>query len=110
MPVPPFKPTPSDEVRRVVAASFPGSEHAEIFHALDTCQLGPVGDARRFDILVLANGDIKKFRRVVELAKLDYRDLLLAAHYPETPKKRREMAERYRRLGLPVPESLSREG
>ena len=110
MPAPPFKPTPSDEARRVVAASFPPSEHTEIFYALDTCQLGPVGDGLRLDILVLANGDIKKFRSMVELAKLDFRDVLVAAREPQSPKKRREMVERYRRLGLPVPESLSRMG
>jgi hypothetical protein len=98
MPTPPFKPTATDEVKRAVVASFPPSEHAEVFYALDTCQLGPVGDGVRLDILLLANGDIDKFRRIV--AKLDYRDLLVAAQ-----EKRREMAERYRQLGLPVSET-----
>ena len=104
MRAPLFKPTPSDEIRRVVAALFPPSEHEEVFYALDTCQLGPVGDGLRLDILVLANGDIKKFRGMVELAKLDWRDVVAAAREkPESPRKRREMEERRRRLGLPVP-------
>ena len=61
MPAPPFKPTTSDEVKRAVVASFPPSEHAEVFYALDTCQLGPVGNGVRLDILLLADGDIDKF-------------------------------------------------
>jgi hypothetical protein len=92
MPAPPFRPTASEQVKRAVVASFPPSEQAEVFYALDTCQLGPLGDGVRLDILLLANGDINKFKRAVELAKLDRRDLLVAAQ-----EKRREMAERSRR-------------
>jgi hypothetical protein len=85
MPAPPFKPTPSDEVKRAVVASFPPSDHEEVFYALDTWQLGPVGDGLRLDIVLLADGDIGKFRRIV--ARLDYRDVIAAAR-----EKRREMA------------------
>jgi hypothetical protein len=91
------------QVKQAVVAAFPPSEQAEVFYALDTCQLGPVGDGVRLDILVLANGDIEKFRRVVELAKLDPRDLFAAAQ-----EKRQAMTERSRRLGLPVPASRER--
>lgn len=80
----PFAPTASDDVKRTVVASFPPAHHAEVFYALDTCQLGPVGDGVRLDIILLANGDIERFRCLV--ARPDHRELYLAAQEKRTGK------------------------
>jgi hypothetical protein len=36
----------------------------------------------RFAVLKLADGDVNKLGEVIELAKLDFRDVLLAANFP----------------------------
>ena len=61
-------------------------------------------------VLALASPDPERVLAGVESACRDYRDPLFWAEYPEESSggrvTRAEMADCYRRLGVPVPEAL----
>lgn len=100
--------TPED-VERAVTTGFGQASHADVQAALE---LYTDRQAWRVQlaILALADGAPDKVLPLVEAACRDYRDILYWAEYPEESSNgrqtRAEMAERYRRLGVPVPESL----
>jgi hypothetical protein len=98
----------SPRVREAVARSFPAAQHAAILELLAEYR-----DNERprvqLAVLALANGDEERLRTFLAEAKLDYRDVLLWAEYPEEAggsRTRQEMAKRYRGLGVDVPPDL----
>lgn len=93
-----------EEVERAAIASFGQSKRAEVLSKLDSHR---PGNRVKAAILVLANGDMAELSRLVEVARIDYRDVLYwAEEYEETESTKSVMAARYRQLGLRVPESL----
>jgi hypothetical protein len=76
-PVPQVSP---EDVLRIVRRDFAPHEISEVSAMLDE-----VGDEPRIQlaILKLASGNKKRVREVVEDAKLDFRDVLSGAEYPE---------------------------
>jgi hypothetical protein len=74
-------------VRAEVRERFGASDAAEIIEALDTTPLPLLdGDHRKrgrarvhLAVLKLADGDIERFREAFALARLDWRDVLVAA-------------------------------
>lgn len=72
---------PPDIEARIVA-DFPASEHAAITNGLiglSDATPEPTRVARC--VLFVANGDLDEFERMVELARTDYRDAIVAAEY-----------------------------
>jgi hypothetical protein len=94
------------DVERAIASAFAEPARADVRAAL-ALYLGPEVTRVRLAILVLADGNTERVRQLVDE---DYRDVLCAAEYPEQASGGRQtraaMADRYRRLGVPVPESL----
>jgi hypothetical protein len=99
----------ADDVDRAITAGFPDASHADVRAALTLYTDREVARVH-LAILVLADGDPDQVLPMVEAACRDYRDVLYWAEWPEESsfgkRTRAEMAERYRRLGVPVPESL----
>jgi hypothetical protein len=98
----------SPRVRQAVARSFPADQHAAILELLAEYQSNERPRVQ-LAILALANGDEKRLRTFLREAKLDYRDVLLWAEYPDEGgriRTRQEMAKRYRGLGVDVPPDL----
>jgi hypothetical protein len=98
-----------DHVERAIAASFPAASRADNRAALSRYTDREVTRVH-LAILALADGDPDQVLPMVEAACRDYQDVLYWAEWPEESsfgkRTRAEMAERYRRLGVPVPESL----
>src|SRR5215472_14541382 len=94
-------------VRQAVATSFPEAERAGVLAALAQYADREVTRVQ-LAILALAAGDAQRVGELVRAAATDYRDILSWAEWPERlgERSRTEMAERYRRLGVPVPTSL----
>ena len=98
----------SPKVERAVAAAFPAAaDRQAVLQALKRFD-GPEATRVRLAIIVLAQGDAAEVEKLVKAGNEDYRDILYWAEYPEDSGTgtRREMAERYRALGIEVPEDL----
>ena len=88
-------------VVRAVEASFPDCPAADILLILDAYGADShEGERERVQraIVKLSEGDVEKLREFTAAAKLDYRDVLLWAEYPQeaavdTPEKEREVQE-----------------
>lgn len=98
----------AEDVRRAVAAAFPEADRSAALTALRGYALRREPSRVRLAILVLAGGGLAEVERLVGAANTDYRDLLYWAENPEElgSGTRREMADRYRRLGVAVPSGL----
>lgn len=76
----------SEDVDRIVRRDFPAAQTAEALAVLmeygrEEWHRAP--DRVRLAALKLAGGDLDGLRRAIESAKLDDRDVLAAAEYPE---------------------------
>lgn len=101
----------AEDVQRAITTGFrepsqPGVQAAlELYGDSEACRV-------KLAILALADGDPDQVLPFVEAACQDYLNVLYWAEYPEESftgqRTRAEMAERYRRLGAPVPDSLAR--
>ena len=96
----------AEDVRRAVAASFSEADRPAVLAALDGYRLGREAERVQLAIVALADGSLAEVERLVSAANTDYRDVLSWAEYPSSSKTKRQMAARYRRLGVAVPESL----
>lgn len=83
----------TDAVRRKVLQSFPAEQRAEVIRVLERecannlpfSDIGtPEGLERiRLAVLKVANGNQAEFRKQIDAAKTDWRDVINAAEYPE---------------------------
>ena len=94
--------TPND-VERVVRRDFSNGQFDAVMALLNDCRIGSGESARvQLAALKLTEGSREKLRAYLESAKLDYRDVLVAAEYPDYSKmgfKVREMpSEDQRRI------------
>jgi hypothetical protein len=98
--------TPID-VRRAIAAEYSGAEREAASLALRKYR-GPEGPRVQIAILVLAKRHADAIAQYVDHAKEDFRDVLSWAEWPRESGygTKKEMRERYRALGVPVPGSL----
>jgi len=84
----PSQPTPNvstEDVERIVRRDFPDGRVAEVLAILGeygTESWHREPDRVRLAVLKLASGNIKVLRREIEVAKCDYRDVLVGAEYP----------------------------
>ena len=84
MPDQPVPNVTADDVERVIRRDFPASRFDEVLAIV--CQYGTDnGEPHRVRLatLKLAAGNIAHLRAAIETAKLDYRDVLAAAEYPQ---------------------------
>ena len=103
-----------DDVLAAIRATFPKGSRTRAWELLDT--IGPAaheGERERVQlaILKLSEGNDEKLRQCVDVAKRDYRDVLLLAESSEeanldTPEKRQKARELFQKLGLEPPASL----
>lgn len=84
---------PADILRRI-AADFPRSEFAEtVRDALEGLAV-PEPERVARCVLFAAEGDPVKFKQMMELARVDYRDAIMCGEYdPGTQKRVRNLAE-----------------
>ena len=94
----------SEAVRRAVEASFPPDDWPAVLAALGRVRYW--AEDTRPAVVVLANGNLARLRRLVALAG-DPRDVLLLLEEPPAGVSQIDLARRYRRLGLKVPEALA---
>ena len=78
----------SDELREQILKTFGQSDYAEVASALEMYR--SEGCGKEFDrvcrgIVKLAAGDFDRLLDLVQLAVIDYRDLLVAAEYSDYP-------------------------
>jgi hypothetical protein len=99
---------PGEWVQRAVEASFSEPERALALGLLEEI-VGNETPRVKLAALALAGGSLAELRRMVAAARLDYRDVLYWAEYPEESGRmtREQAADRYRALGVPVPRSLA---
>ena len=99
----------AEDVRRAVSAAFPEADRPAALVALRGYTMRRESSRVRLAILVLADGDVAEVERLVTAANEDYRDLLYWAEYPveSGTGTKRQMAARYRRLGVAVPTELA---
>lgn len=99
----------AEDIRRAVTAAFPKAERPAVLAALRGYSQRRESSRVRLAILVLADGDLAEVKRLVATANADYRDLLYWAEYPEESGSgtKKQMAARYRRLGVAVPSQLA---
>ena len=76
----------SEDINRIVRRDFPESQVDVVAETL--CEYGAEkwhreGNRVKAAILRLANGKLDALRTAVEVAKREYRDVLVAAEYPE---------------------------
>jgi hypothetical protein len=85
---PVVQPTPDvtrDDVQRVVRRDFQKEQIGEVVAALDKYDMGGRPSPRvQLAALKLANGSLQELRACLELARRDYRDVLVPAEYPES--------------------------
>jgi hypothetical protein len=88
--------------------AFTGSEQAAALNELEGYTAGYEAARVRLAILIFAHGKLSEVKRLVAVANNDYRNLLYWAEYPEESGggTKAQMAERYRKLGIPVPVDL----
>lgn len=94
------------DVERAVACAFAPADRADV---LDALALYEGSETARvwLAVLALADGDASKVWTYVDSACADFRDVVFWAEYASR-RDRPRMAERYRRLGVAVPETLRR--
>ena len=89
----PSQPTPnvsSADVERVVRRDFPADRVAEVLALLGeygTESWHSEPDRVRLAALKLASGSIEMLRQEIEVAKCDYRDVVVGAEYPDYLKR-----------------------
>jgi len=89
----PSQPTPNvsrADVERVVRRDFPADRVPEVLAMLG--EYGTEGwhresDRVRLAVLKLAAGSLEMLRQEIEVAKSDYRDVLVGAEYPDYIKR-----------------------
>ena len=97
------------DVLQGVAVSFRQADRLEAVRLLARYQ-GRERPRVQLAILALAEGDMDDVRKLVQVAREDYRDVLYWAEYPEesdTGVSRQDMARRYERMGAPIPRDLA---
>jgi hypothetical protein len=97
----------SARIKQAAEALFPGQVDV----------LGLLAEAServQKDILVLSYGDLDLFRHYANIAKLDFRDVVVCEERPEEfldipsrAQAARELADRFQRLGFDVPASIA---
>jgi len=77
------------DVERVVRRDFPADSFSEILSTLDQydASSGPPSARVQLAILKLADGNPTTLRKCIEDAKMDYRDVLAWAEYPDYMRK-----------------------
>ena len=73
------------DVERVIRRDFPQKVVAEALSLLDACDADSGAPIPRVQLAVLkmADGDLTRLKRFIEDAKLDYRDVLGWAEFPQ---------------------------
>ncbi len=72
---------PEDVLERI-ARDYPPAQHAEVATQLRTLREGvPEPDRVARCVLFVANGDADRFEQMIDLARTDYRDAIVAAEY-----------------------------
>ncbi len=82
-PIPDIKP---EDIDRIVRRDFPESHYdavLEILHEYGSEKWHRDGWRVKAAVLKIANGKLHELRIAMDTAKRDYRDVLLAAEYPE---------------------------
>ena len=107
-------PQSRDEVVAVVQKTFPETSCSRVLDLLDT--YGAESHERERErvqlaILKLSEGNEKKLREFVAVAKRDYRDVLFWADNPEeakldTPEKRERIKKMFEKFGIKPPEDI----
>jgi hypothetical protein len=102
-----------DEVIAVVQKTFPGNAHARVLELLDSYGVESYERERervQLAILKLSEGNEKKLREFVAVAKRDYRDVLFWADNPEeaklTPEKRERIKKMFEKFGITPPKDF----
>ena len=74
-----------EDVLRVVERDFPNMHAKEIINLLDKYKVESLDSQARIQlaILKLSDGNIEKLKKYIELALVDYRDVILPAECPE---------------------------
>jgi hypothetical protein len=102
-----------EDVLAAIRATFPKGSRTRAWELLET--FGPAaheGERERVQlaILKLSEGNEEKLRQYADVAKRDYRDVLLLADPEEatldTPEKRQKARELFEKFGLEPPASL----
>lgn len=101
-------------VAALVEKHFAPGARAEVSRLLAE-YAGPERERVQTGIVTLAVRDKKQVGELVECAQRDYRDILFWAEYPEesrldTPEKRGQVLELFRRLGVEPPPELEEGG
>ncbi len=84
---PVFKPNEND-IDRIIKRDYPKEQSEFIKTILNQYQpekSESKGIRVKMDSLKLAAGDVEKLRRLIEIAKIDYRDVIGPAEYPSYP-------------------------
>ena len=73
------------DVERVVCRDFPEAMFVEVLSLLDEYDAtsGPPSARVQLAVLKLADGDMRALKRSVRDARMDYRDVLAWAEYPQ---------------------------
>jgi hypothetical protein len=100
-----------EEVIAVVQKTFPEDALTRILVLLDSYGVESYERERvQLAILKLSDGDEKKLREFVAVAKRDYRDVLFWADNPEdaklTPEKRERLRKMFDQFGIRPPDDL----
>jgi hypothetical protein len=97
----------AQEIQQAIAVAFAESDRKAVYASLTGCSV-PEKLRVQLAILVLAEGDLAAVERLVADANTDYRDILFWAEYPVEAGTgtKRQMARRYQRLGVAVPQDL----
>jgi len=74
-----------DDVLRIIARDFPAEHHAGILRDLDALK-SPEIPRVQLAVLKLVNGKLAELPRHLEMARVDYRDVLMWAEYPADAK------------------------
>ena len=74
-----------DDVLRIIARDFPPEHRASMLQDLDTLT-NPEIPRVQLAVLKLVNGRMGELPRYLEMARVDYRDVLMWAEYPADAK------------------------
>lgn len=68
--------------------------------AVDAATKGLISDRIIRAVIYLSKGDLERLRKQIELARIDWRDVLMAAEYDEKEVRVRDFDKTFHQLGL----------
>jgi hypothetical protein len=95
------QPHTREDVLAAAARDFPREDPASIMAILDLYGTEPAHRERervQMDILVVSGGDMNKLLQYVDLARMDYRDVIVMAEYAGRKRPRDPQAEEIARM------------